>query len=246
MNDAPNSKVDFVNVRINVFSRTSFFDALKRRLSSGQQVTINFLNAHCFNVAQENSEYRNALNNCTFLLNDGVGVDMAGKLIGVRFHENLNGTDLIPEMLELFSDKDMTVFFFGAKKNVIEAAVRKMEARFPRLSVAGYCDGYVNDPNIVIDQVNNAKADVLILGLGVPLQELWVANHGNRLESTKVLVSGGAIFDFISGSVKRAPTFVRAMKLEWLFRLSQEPRRLFSRYIIGNFLFFYNVLSQRN
>jgi N-acetylglucosaminyldiphosphoundecaprenol N-acetyl-beta-D-mannosaminyltransferase len=236
---------EFYDLHVDVLDRAGFFRELQNELSKPGKISINFLNAHCFNVAQSDPKYRDALARCTFLLNDGVGVDLAGRLCGIRFPENLNGTDLIPEMLDFFEENGMSVYLYGAKSDVIERAAGEIESRYPRLSVAGYSHGYVEDPSILIDRINAAKADVVVLGLGVPKQELWVANHGDQLESTRILVCGGAIFDFISGNVIRAPGIVRQLRLEWLFRLIQEPRRLSSRYILGGLKFFYYLLATR-
>ncbi len=112
--------------------------------------------------------------------------------------------------------------------------------------MVGYSNGFIDNPTLVIDQINQSRADAVILGMGVPKQELWVAKHSANLTSAKIFVSGGAIFDFISGNVKRAPHFIRRIKMEWLFRLIQEPIRLFSRYVLGTFVFFYNVVVRRN
>jgi len=242
---SPYSKVPFYNLHVNVLDTPTFFDALEQCLTEEYSITINFLNAHCFNIAQKNDDYRDALEQSTFLLNDGVGVDIAGKLIGVHFKENLNGTDLIPQMLEYFAKNGLKVFFFGACKDVIEAAVSQIAADCPNLSVVGYSDGFVDNSASVIDQINKSRADAVILGMGVPRQELWVAKHSAKLSSTKIFVSGGAIFDFISGNKLRAPHFIRRLKLEWLFRLVQEPIRLFSRYVLGPFIFLYYILVRR-
>lgn len=244
--DSSHSKVKFFNLHVNVLDTQAFFNALQYCLSKGQTVSINFLNAHCFNIAQKNGEYRNALEQSTFLLNDGVGVDIAGKLIGVHFKENLNGTDLIPQLLEYFAKNKLKVYCFGASRKVIEEATSQIEADYPDLSIVGYSDGFVDNPALVIKQINNSQADAVILGLGVPKQELWVANYGDQLKSARILVSGGAIFDFISGNILRAPNFIRRIKLEWLFRLIQEPVRLFSRYVLGPFVFFYYVIIRSN
>lgn len=235
----------FYNLHIDVLDGPGFFRELQNELPKSGKILINFLNAHCFNVAQSNHEYYRALEQSTFLLNDGVGVDLAGRLRGIRFPENLNGTDLIPEMLEFFEQQLMSVFFFGAKRDVIERAVREIRSRHPGLSVAGYSHGYVQDPSVVIDKINASKADVVILGLGVPKQELWASDNSGQLGSVKVVICGGAIFDFISGNVLRAPVIVRRLRLEWLFRLVQEPTRLFSRYILGGFRFIYNLFVTR-
>jgi len=240
------SKVKFFNLHINVLDTREFFSELHYCLSKGQRVSVNFLNAHCFNIAQKSEEYKTALEKSTFLLNDGIGVDIAGKLIGVHFKENLNGTDLIPQMLEYFEKSRMSVFCFGASEIVVKIAVQNIAAEYPDLSIVGYCDGYEDDVELVVNKINESRADAVILGMGVPRQEVWVANNGNRLTSAGILVSGGAIFDFISGNVLRAPQFLRRVKLEWLFRLVQEPIRLFSRYILGSFVFLYYVITRRN
>src|SRR5690606_974089 len=98
----PRRKVPFFNLRIDVLDRGELLEELRPKLSVGGDFTsINFLNAHCFNIAQNHEEYRTAIGRCTYLLNDGVGVDIAGRLIGVHFKENLNGTDLIPDLFKL-------------------------------------------------------------------------------------------------------------------------------------------------
>jgi len=238
-------KVQFFNLNVNVLDRKELFSTLRQYLSTTSQISINFLNFHCFNIAQKDAEYRHALRNCTLLLNDGVGIDIAGKLIGVDFKENLNGTDFIPELFDFFAVSGMSVFCFGAKKEVIENAVRKIEINHPGLTIVGYSDGYINDPTSVIDQINTSNADAVILGLGVPLQEIWVDKYSHDVKTARVFVSGGAIFDFISGNVMRAPLFMRRVKLEWLFRLIQEPTRLFSRYVLGSLVFLYHIVVLR-
>lgn len=237
------AKVELFNLQVNVMDRPSLFRELARRLIVDDgQISINFLNAHCFNIAQQNVEYRNALQRSTYLLNDGVGIDIAARLSGFRFKENLNGTDLIPEMLGMLAELRMPVYLYGARPTVIEKAVAEIRKLHPSLPIAGYSDGYVADVSIVIDRINNSGATALILGLGVPLQELWVDKHGRKLAKVRLCVSGGAIFDFLSGRVVRAPKVIRQMRLEWMFRLVMEPIRLFSRYVFGNFLFLYHIL----
>lgn len=239
------AKVPFYNLEVNVLDRRRFFDALSQRLMGPEQSTVNFVNAHCFNIAQTDPAYKAALDRCTFLLNDGVGIDIAGRLIGVRFPENLNGTDLIPDILDLLENKGMSVFFFGARRNVIERAVENIRTRNPRLQIAGFSDGYIDNPLSIVEVINSTGADAVILGLGVPLQELWVASYAKQLTGTKLLVSGGAVFDFISRAMPRAPVVMRKLRLEWLFRLIQEPRRMFSRYVLGSIVFLSNILKLR-
>jgi N-acetylglucosaminyldiphosphoundecaprenol N-acetyl-beta-D-mannosaminyltransferase len=247
MNPEPRSgfKVPFYNLSIDVIDRPQLFDLLRQSPVERGKLIINFLNAHCFNVAQRDAEYLQALRDSTLLLNDGIGIDIAGRLLGIRFPENMNGTDLIPELVGFFAQRGQPVFFYGARQHVITEAVSRFRRRFPDLRVAGFCDGYVDDPLAVAQQINESGAEVVVVGMGVPRQELWVARHADDCRSASIFICGGAIFDFVSGTVVRAPRLIRMLKLEWLFRLLQEPRRLFSRYVIGNFRFLWHILRNR-
>ncbi len=238
-------KVPFYNLAVDNLDSAGFFASLAQRLESDEQVVVNFLNAHCFNVAQKNEAYRRALLAGTFLLNDGIGVEIGAGLLGFRFRENLNGTDLIPRLLALCEERGLPVFLLGAKPEVISVARDNLQKSFPRLVIAGVADGFFKDHGEMVRTITDSGARVLVTGMGVPYQELWVEQHRREMPSVRVLVSGGAVFDFLSGTVSRAPVWVRNVKLEWCYRLMQEPRRLFRRYVIGNFVFLYHILRLR-
>ena len=243
MDNNPAIKVPFYNLQVNNLTENEFFAALLLQLDAGDTVTVNFLNAHCFNIAQSEPNYRDALNACTFLLNDGIGVDIAGWLKGLSFKENLNGTDLIPKILALAARRASRVFFLGARQDVIETAVRNARLSQPSLNIVGFSHGYVEDSDSLIDTINQANPDIVVVGMGVPMQELWVRDHAASMEQVRLFVCGGAIFDFISGKTMRAPVVVRKLRLEWLFRLFREPVRLFSRYVTGSFRFLINIMK---
>ena len=98
------------------------------------------------------------------------------------------------------------------------------------------------EENMIIEEINSRKVDVLIVGMGVPKQELWITAIKDKLETAKLCVAGGAIIDFIAGNVTRAPKWMRVMQIEWLYRLFLEPKRLWRRYLIGNIKFLYYVI----
>lgn len=235
-------KRKYFNLELDVLDRQGVFRAVRETIRVSSQININFLNAHCFNVAQKNAEYASALKQSSLLLNDGIGVDIGAKVLGFRFPENLNGTDLIPELVGVFAEDGVPVFFLGARDEVISKAVETLTTRFPSLRVAGYSSGYFKDEKQLNARISESGACAVIVGMGVPLQELWVQRNKANLPGIRVFVAGGAIFDFLSGTVKRAPLWVQKLKLEWLFRLLQEPKRLFSRYVIGNFVFLLSIL----
>lgn len=205
------------------------------RLFAGRAETCFFLNAHCVNVAATDPIYRWALGKAEYLLPDGIGIKIAAKLEGTTIVENLNGTDLFVPLVRAAAEKERSVFFFGAQPGVAEAAAAKARQLAPSLEVAGCRDGFFADADEdgIIDAINRSGADVLLVALGVPRQEIWIARNRHRLRARLVL-GVGAQFDFWSGRVRRAPALVRKLSCEWMWRLALEPRRLARRYLVGN------------
>lgn len=239
-------KRDYFNLQIDVLEERAFFDELFERLKAGDRgLRVNFLNAHCFNVAHENASYRDALNESTYLLNDGIGVDLGAKRLGFRFPDNLNGTDLIPKICERLAEQSLSVFLLGAKPHVVKRVSQLLTLKNPGLQVVGYSAGYFDSNEQLLKQIESCHPDAVIVAMGVPRQELWVQENYHKLPQVGLFVCGGAIFDFLAGEVKRAPQIFQKFKLEWAFRLMQEPRRLFKRYMIGNFVFLYRILVGR-
>lgn len=204
-----------------------------------------FVNAHCINVATYDPEYRGALSSANLLLPDGAGLELAAWLQDKRFMANLNGTDLCPLLLAEAEKRDLSVFLLGGRPGVAEAAAKELSVRLPNLRVVGTRDGYSGARGqATIDAVNDSGADILLAALGVPLQDVWLARHHHELKPN-LLLGVGALFDFLAGRVRRAPNWMRRARLEWLWRLGLEPRRLFSRYVVGNVLFLARALRAR-
>jgi exopolysaccharide biosynthesis WecB/TagA/CpsF family protein len=208
------------------------------RAATGMRTTIQFLNAHCINVAQTDASYREALANAEFLLPDGSGMAIAARLACQQLGENLNGTDLFPEICCEASAAGQSIFLLGGKPGIAAGAARTMREQFPRLAVAGTHHGYWSaaDEDSIIALVNESGADILFVGMGVPVQEKWIARLRGRLSASVVLGVGG-LFDYYSGAIPRAPAPIRALGCEWVWRLMQEPRRLARRYLLGNVQF---------
>ena len=235
-------KSRLLNIDIDLFDdEEEVLALLSKDIDSGRSVELFFLNAHCFNLAQKDREYFEILNSCDYLLNDGIGIKIASKIEKLVLKKNLNGTDFIPEIAEMAAKKGYKIFLLGAKDGIAEEAAVKLKEKFEGLQIAGVHSGYGLDES-VLEMINNSKADILIAGMGVPMQEKWIRENKSKLGSVKLFVGGGAILDFLSQRIRRAPLFMRKFGLEWVFRLCLEPGRLWRRYLVGNFLFFYYIL----
>jgi alpha-1,3-mannosyltransferase len=231
-------------VHVDVHTANSAIDFIAHAAQSRKPTMVTFANAHTVNVAAKYPEMAKALEKAT-ILNDGIGVDMASRfLYGETFPENLNGTDFVPDLLSR-ADLGLSVFVLGSTAEVSRAAADHIAARFPHVTVAGHHHGFFSaDDDISIrDMIRASGANVVLVGMGQPRQEIWTARYLEGLPAVTICV--GALLDFMAGRVRRAPIAWRKRRMEWLYRLIQEPRRLTGRYLIGNVMFVGRVLYQR-
>ena len=210
--------------------------------------TIFFLNAHCVNIARENTVYRDALRNATYVFGDGIGVRLAAYWQRTPLVDNVNGTDLFPRLCEALQQTDKRIFLLGGEPGIAEEMKQQMEMQYPGLTFCGTQHGFFQpeETTQIRERIRESKTDLLLIALGVPRQELWIAEH---LEScnVKAAMGVGGLFDFYSGKNRRAPVWMRRIGLEWLHRLYLEPHRLWKRYLIGNLQFIlYTIKTRRN
>ncbi|WP_027062483.1 WecB/TagA/CpsF family glycosyltransferase [Mesorhizobium loti] len=220
--------------------------ALLNRLIAERRFTkVSFLNAHNANIAYSDPAFAEALDDF-LILPDGIGVDLAARLLyGAPFPDNLNGTDFVPAFLQA-STRPLTVGLLGATRVNAEAASVKLAALAVQHNFVVIHDGYFSaaqEPEI-IGRIAALRPDMLLVAMGVPRQELWIARHIDDRHCT-MPVAVGALLDFLSGSVPRAPLWMRRLRLEWLFRLAVEPSRLWRRYVVGNPVFLWRAVKQR-
>lgn len=237
----------FYHLRINNLNTAEALDYCRRCFVQPGTKSIFFVNAHCFNISKKDDDYLKALHSCDLVLNDGAGIKVASRLINVELKENMNGTDFIPRLLALAANDEKGVYLLGAEPGVAEDAAKNLRQEHEGLDICGTSSGYFSadeEPDIIA-RINESKAEIVVVGMGVPLQEKWIARNKHRFEHVKIIVAGGAIIDFSAGRVKRAPALFRSLGLEWLYRFAQEPRRLFKRYFIGNWKFMHYVLTDR-
>jgi alpha-1,3-mannosyltransferase len=239
-------KRTILGVDIEVMTRDQMVSKLDDAVARREQLPVAFANAHTLNVANERPGFR-ALLKRFVVVNDGFGVDIASKMkFGRKFPENLNGTDFVPHFLGASQNK-LRIFLLGARPHAVRAAARRMSETWPQHEIAGVRDGYFRDEAQILDvcrAINRSKADVVLVGLGNPLQEQWISRYGPHLEAS-LLIAVGALFDFLGGNVRRAPMWIRKARCEWVYRLAQEPRRLLHRYLVGNAVFLYRSRSDR-
>jgi alpha-1,3-mannosyltransferase len=231
-------------VEVDVFDRDAAVNAILHSVEQCEPALVTFCNAHTVNLARRNGAFCDILSRF-LVLNDGVGVDLASRsLFGQAFPDNLNGTDFTPHLLGA-SPRPLSVFLVGSKPGVAESAGRYLEGRYPHLTVAGCRDGFFapEEEAGIVRAIRDSGADLVLSAMGQPRQELWAARTAPLIDRPIICV--GALLDFLAKQVPRAPSVVRRMRLEWAFRLAQEPRRLAGRYIIGNVTFLAGMVRQK-
>jgi alpha-1,3-mannosyltransferase len=219
-------------------------DLIESRMLLRVPTRVAFVNANLALFALERPNVRKTLGKF-LLLNDGVGVDIANRILnGSGFPANLNGTDFIPRLLNRVR-MPLRIFLLGATQATVETAARVIASHCPRHAIVGRASGYFgsDQEDAVAKTIAWSRAHLVLVAMGNPKQEDWIARHIPYCAPCAIGV--GALFDFLAGNVPRAPRWIRTLRLEWLFRLSREPRRLWRRYLIGNTKFLAYVLSER-
>ena len=183
-------------------------------------------NAEILMAAQRDPQLRNILVNADMLTADGAGVLLASKILRRSVAEKVSGVDLIREIFKIHARKKLRCFLFGSKPGVAEEAAVKIIAEYPDVIIAGCQNGYFTEDQDeeIVNIINDAHADILLVALGAPKQEKWISEHKAKL-NVKICMGVGGTIDVLSGRVRLAPDFFRRNGLEWLYRLYKEPRR---------------------
>lgn len=181
------------------------------------------------------------LNSGFLTIPDGYSIVYASKYLGSPLKERVTGPDLMEKMMELSAEMGFSNFFLGAGDGVAKTMADKFKEKYPSLIVNGiysppFGDFSDAENSKIIDMINDLKTDIVWVSFGCPKQEWWIARFKNLIKSP-VIAGVGAAFDFHSGNKKRAPLFIRKMRLEWFFRIMQEPGRLWKRYFDGGINF---------
>jgi N-acetylglucosaminyldiphosphoundecaprenol N-acetyl-beta-D-mannosaminyltransferase len=193
------------------------------------------LNGAIVVAMQDDDEMRASISGADLLVADGQSVVWAARLLGRPLPARVAGIDLMHRTIELAERRGYSIYILGARQDVLERAVERLREDHPALTVAGYRNGYFDEAEdaSVADAIRASGADVLFVAIGSPRKEYFLGRHGPSLGVPYVMGVGGSI-DVVAGVTRRAPAWIQRVGLEWAFRLAQEPRRLFRRYLVTN------------
>jgi N-acetylglucosaminyldiphosphoundecaprenol N-acetyl-beta-D-mannosaminyltransferase len=239
-------EVEILGMRMDNLTMDETLERLMTWVREEAPKQLCFLNADCMNIAFRDVRYNGVVNCSDLALADGIGLKLAGKILRRDIRQNVNGTDLFPRLCARLSDSPAGLFLLGAKPGVADEVVGWIRRNYPGVHIAGARSGYFTpeEEPAVIREVADSGAKVLLVALGAPRQDLWIAEHLPEL-GVSVAMGVGGLFDFYSGRIPRAPQWMREVGMEWVYRFIQEPRRMWRRYLVGNVVFLWRVLAQR-
>ena len=206
---------------------------------------VYIVNAHTLNLACDDPSYRAVLNGGDTVFGDGTGIRWAARWQGKKMIDNLVGTDLLPFFFVNTMERGYRYFLMGAKPDVVERAAAHLPKAFPGLNVVGHQTGHYaqSEHDGVLARINAARPDVLMVGMGNPIQERWIHDNRTRLTNVKLAVGVGGLFDHWGGELTRAPRWVRRNGFEWVQLMVQQPHK-WRRYLIGNPKFLIRVAQE--
>jgi N-acetylglucosaminyldiphosphoundecaprenol N-acetyl-beta-D-mannosaminyltransferase len=233
---AAGRRVDFLGCPLDLYTSAEVLEQVREAIDRRhRKCIIHFLNGNKVAQAHEDPEMREILWRGDFVLADGQPLLPMARLLHMRVPERIDGIGLMEQLLRLANQHHYRLFLLGAKAEVLASCVETIRLRYPDLVVAGIRDGYFQESELpeIVGQINAAKPDILLIGIGSPMKERLADRWGSRIEAPVIQGVGGS-FDVMAGLVKRAPAWMQRVGLEWFYRVLQEPRRMFWRYLKTN------------
>lgn len=225
-------------------SAQSFYEILSDNLKNNKKTFVVTANPETFMISEKNEDVRKMLlDKETVMVPDGIGVLKAGKKIGYNIEERITGIDIANELLKFGNEQKKSIYLFGSKQEVIDSMKIVIKEQYPNLKLVGTSNGYVTDKDKVFDEIVKLEPDIVLVALGIPLQEMLIYKHLNRFKKG-IFVGVGGYFDVMSGMKKRAPKIFIKLNLEWLYRIMKEPKRL-KRFYDSNVKFLFRIKKYR-
>ncbi|ARV57618.1 glycosyltransferase [Nostocales cyanobacterium HT-58-2] len=244
--ELPSLNVYLLERRISCMTVSAIVDAIYTASVEGKKITVANYNVHSFNLSMQLPWYYHFLQSAEIAHCDSIGVLKAMRWMGLNLpiEYRASYTLLMPKLLEKCNEHGFSIFLLGSKPENLEVAIHRLSQQYPNIHFFGH-HGYFNkqDPienQAVIQQINQTKSHVLVVGMGMPIQEDWIQKHCDSLQVNAIML-GGAIIDRLAGIVPDCPSFLADKGLEWLYRFCREPKRLAARYLLGNPAFILHI-----
>lgn len=239
-------RITILNTLIDVLSVQETIDLVEEYVKTKIPLHLMGVNADKINEVNQNERMKQIVNSCGVINADGASVIMASKYLKKPLPERVAGVDLMQSLVSLSEKKGYTIYLLGAKQEVVEKTAEVLKEKHPNLILAGFHNGYFKEPDWpdISKELKEKSPDFVFVGITSPIKE-YLIEYLQEDGHTSVFMGVGGSFDVISGNIPRAPMWMQKANLEWLFRVIQEPKRLFKRYFVGNWVFMKAVFKEK-
>lgn len=241
-----NERITILNTTIDVLDVKETINLVEEYVKTKTPLHLMGVNADKINEVNDNELMKKIVNSCGIINADGASVVLASKYLNMPLPERVAGVDLMQDLVKLSEEKGYSIYLLGAKQEVVEKTKEVLLERHPKLTVKGIHNGYFKEDDwpTISKELKKLKPDFVFVGITSPTKEYlieFLQNDGNDC----VFMGVGGSFDVISGNIPRAPKWMQKANLEWLFRVIQEPKRLFKRYFVGNRKFIKAICKEK-
>ncbi|MBU0730447.1 MAG: WecB/TagA/CpsF family glycosyltransferase [Proteobacteria bacterium] len=248
MNPSPLKKVDIAGSSITPATLSELHAGIAEIIARNDKGFVLSGNVHSMNLAAKLPWLKDFFNRADIVRVDGAGLVLGARILGHAIPPRLTWADWGLPLAKFITDKGYSLFLLGGPHGAAQMTAEIFRQKNPSINIVGTHHGYFakqgDENHAILEQINQATPDILVVGLGMPLQEKWILENEDRL-NVKIILTCGAAFEYLSGTKQRCPKWMGDAGLEWLYRLLQEPKRMFKRYVVGNTVFILRVLRER-
>ncbi len=242
-----NKTITFLNTTIHNLDMAETLQQVEQAIEQNRQIHHVVVNAGKMVAMQSDKQLHADVNSANLINADGQAIVWASKFLGKPLKERVAGIDLMQSLVELAAQKHYKIFLFGAQEDIVKKVVDKYTKKYGKKIIAGYRNGYFTkdeEPEIA-RQIAQSGAQILFVAISSPTKENFLNNYKDTLKNVNFIMGVGGSFDVVAGKVKRAPLWMQKAGLEWFYRLVQEPKRMWKRYLIGNTKFIWYVIKEK-
>lgn len=240
------ARVKLFDINIDNLTTSETTILVEKKIKEKKPIHLLGVNADKINQLELGKDFEKIIKEAQIINADGASLVLASKFLKKPLIERVTGIDLMQELLKVSDEKGYSVYFLGAKEDVLNKMIENFKTTYPKLNIVGFRNGYFSKEewSSIAEELTLLMPDIVFLGITSPKKEYLIDYFMNR-KINSIFMGVGGSFDVLSGNIKRAPKWVQKINMEWMFRLLQEPRRLFKRYFIGNTKFLFKVLAEK-
>ena len=239
--------INIINTKVHNLTMQETLHRVEHAIKQKKQLHHTVVNAGKIVAMQEDMDLRKSVNEADIINADGQAVVWASKFLNKPIKERVAGVDLMDNLVRLAAKNEYKIYLLGAKEEVVSKLTQIYTEKYDKNLVSGYRNGYFKeeDEAAIIEDIVQSDAQMLFVAISSPFKENFLYRHREALSQVNFIMGVGGSFDVFTGKVKRAPVWMQKTGMEWFFRLIQEPKRMWRRYLIGNSKFIYLVFKEK-